>query len=117
MLYKVLSKKDFKSFLSSLVSNYALIGPKKINKVLHDFVPIKNADEIDLNYKRTTLPPAKKILFPASEELVSYKLEEKIEIKPSIKSEGKILFGINAWDLNGMNFLDKIFSTDYVDDN
>ena len=58
MLYKVLDKKDFKSFLSSLVSNYALIGPKKINKVLHDFVPIKNAGEIDLNYKRTTLPPA-----------------------------------------------------------
>jgi sulfhydrogenase subunit beta (sulfur reductase) len=117
MLYKVLDKKDFKSFLTSLVSNYTLIGPKKINKAFHDFVPIKNAEEIDLNYKRTTLPPAKKILFPSSEELISYKLEDKIEISPSIKYEEKILFGVNAWDINGMNFLDRVFTTDYVDDN
>ena len=117
MLYKVLDKKDFKGFLTSLVSNYVLIGPKKINKALHDFVPIKNADEIDLNYKKTTLPPAKKILFPSSEELISYKLEDKIEISSSVKSEEKILFGVNAWDINGMNFLDRIFTTDYVDDN
>lgn len=117
MLYKVLGKEDFKSFLSSLVLNYPLIGPKKINKAFHDFVPIKNAEEIDLNYKRTTLPPAKKILFPSSEELISYKLEDKIEVNSSIKSEKKILFGVNAWDINGINFLDKIFTNDYVDDN
>jgi len=117
MLYKVLDKQDFKNFLTNLISNYELIGPKIINKALDDFVPIKNIDQLDLNYKRTTLPPAKKILFPSSEELISYKLGDKIEVNPSIKSERKILFGVNAWDINGINFLDKIFTTDYIDDN
>jgi formate hydrogenlyase subunit 6/NADH:ubiquinone oxidoreductase subunit I len=83
----------------------------------HDFVTITSYDEIDVNYKRTTLPPAKKILFPSTEELVRYKLDKKIDITPVINTEEIILFGINAWDLNGMNFLDRLFTTDFADDN
>src|SRR4030065_2183165 len=117
MLFKILDRKDYKNFLSNLITNHTLVGPKKINEALHEFVPIKSVDEIDLNYRRTTLPPAKKILFPSTEDLINYKLENKIEIEPSIKSEKIILFGVNAWDINGMNFLDKIFTTDFIDDN
>lgn len=117
MLYKVLDKKDYKDFLSGLVSDYKLIGPKKRNEAVHDFVPIKDLSEVDTNYKRTTLPPAKKLLFPSTEELINYKINEKIEVLPIVKSEEIILFGINAWDLNGMNFLDRLFTTDFIDDN
>ncbi len=42
---------------------------------------VKNYEEIDLGYKKTTLPPAKKILFPSSEELVSYKFGDGIAIE------------------------------------
>ena len=72
MLYKVLDKNNYKDFLSGLIKNYNVTGPKKINKVLHDFVPVKNFEEIDLGYIKTTLPPAKKILFPSKEGLISY---------------------------------------------
>lgn len=116
MLYKVLDKDNYRDFLSGLIKNYNVIGPKKINKVLHDFLPVKNFEDIDTGYTRTTLPPAKKILFPSKEGLVSY-TRDNIEIKPLIESEEQILFGINAWDLNGMNFLDRIFTTDFIDDN
>ncbi len=116
MLYKVLDKNNYKDFLSGLIKNYNVIGPKKINKVLHDFLPVKNFDEIDLGYVKTTLPPAKKILFPSEEGLISY-TTNNIKIEPLNESEEKILFGINAWDLNGMNFLDRIFTTDFIDDN
>jgi sulfhydrogenase subunit beta (sulfur reductase) len=116
MLYKVLDKNNYKDFLSGLIKSFNVIGPKKLNKVLHDFLPVKDFEDIDTGYIRTTLPPAKKILFPSKEGLVSY-TGDASEIKPLIESKEQILFGINAWDLNGMNFLDRIFTTDFVDDN
>jgi sulfhydrogenase subunit beta (sulfur reductase) len=117
MLYKVLEKKDYSAFLTFLVSGYDLIGPKKIKDGIYDFVTIKDLSEIDLNYKKTTLPPAKKILFPSTEELLSYKFGEKIILNQINKNTEKILLGINAWDLNGVNFLDRIFTTDFIDEN
>jgi len=117
MLYRVLDKKDYKDFVSGLIAGYKVIGPKKRNGMVHDFVTVKSFDEIDVNYKRTTLPPAKKILFPSTEELVRYNLDKKIDITPVVNAEEIILFGINAWDLNGMNFLDRLFTTDFADDN
>jgi len=117
MLYKVIDKSTYQDFIKSLISDYALIGPKKKDKAIHDFVPIKDFSELDTDYKKTTLPPAKKVLFPPNEELVKYELGDSVAIEPVIEAEEKILFGINAWDINGMNFLDRIFKTDFVDEN
>jgi formate hydrogenlyase subunit 6/NADH:ubiquinone oxidoreductase subunit I len=117
MLYKVMGRDVFKDFVKSLISNYEFIGPKKKDKAVHDFVPIKDISELDINYKRTTIPPAKKILFPPDEKLVTYEVNEKIKVRPLIESSEKVLFGINAWDINGMNFLDRFFVTDFIDEN
>lgn len=117
MLYKVLEKDVYKDFVKTLISKYEFIGPKKKDSAVHDFVPIKNISELDTNYIKTTIPPAKKLLFPSFEKLVSYEVGEKIKITPVNESSEKILFGINAWDINGMNFLDRFFSTNFIDDN
>jgi sulfhydrogenase subunit beta (sulfur reductase) len=117
MLYKVLDKKDFKDFVNNLISAYEVMAPKKVSQDLHDFLPVKNFEEIDLGYKRTTLPPAKKLLFPANEALASYKIGNNIEVKPLNESKEQLLFGASSWDINGMNFLDRIFSTDFIDEN
>ena len=117
MLYKVLDKSDYRDFIKALISKYEFIGPKKKDKSVHDFVPIKDISELDINYMRTTIPPAKKLLFPPNEELVAYELGENINVRSVVESSKKILFGINAWDINGMNFLDKFFTTDFIDEN
>ena len=117
MLYKVMGRDVFKDFVKSLISDYEFIGPKKKDKAVHDFVPIKDISELDINYKRTTIPPAKKILFLPDEKLVTYEVNEKIKVRPVIESSEKVLFGINAWDINGMNFLDRFFVTDFIDEN
>jgi sulfhydrogenase subunit beta (sulfur reductase) len=117
MLYNVISKDGYRKLLEGLIQDYELIGPKKINKALHDFVPIKSFEEIDTGYKKTTLSPAKKILFPPKENLVGYNFSEKMEVEPINEYSPKVLFGINAWDLNGMNFLDTIFTMDFIDEN
>ncbi|TET15757.1 MAG: hypothetical protein E3J77_01390 [Actinobacteria bacterium] len=117
MLYKVLDKDPYKDFIKTLISKYEFIGPKKKDRSVHDFVTIKNISELDTNYMRTTIPPAKKLLFPPDEELVTYEIEKKIEVRPMVESSEKILFGISAWDINGMNFLDRVFTTDFIDEN
>lgn len=112
-----MDKSIYKDFIKALISNCEFIGPKKKDKSVHDFVPIKNISELDTNYMRTTIPPAKKILFPPNEQLVAYELGENINVRSVVESSKKILFGINAWDINGMNFLDKFFTTDFIDEN
>lgn len=117
MLYKVLEKSVYDDFIKALISEYEFIGPKKKDRSVHDFVTIKNISELDTNYMRTTIPPAKKLLFPPNEELVTYGIGKKIEVRPVVESSEKILFGVNAWDINGMNFLDRVFTTDFIDEN
>ncbi len=117
MLYKVLDKGSYRDFVRALISEYEFIGPKKKDRSVHDFVPIKDISELNTNYIRTTIPPAKKLLFPPNERLVTYEIGKKIEVNPVIESGEKILFGINAWDINGMNFMDRFFTTDFIDEN
>ncbi len=118
MLYKVLSKEKLGELVTNLLSNYEFYGPKKIDKVTHDFVLIENFSDIDLSYKKTTIPPSKKLLFPSYENLINYKLnKDNVEVLPNLESKKRILFGVAPWDINGMNFLDKIFSIDYLDNN
>ena len=117
MMYKILDKSNYKEFVKKLIEKFEFIGPKKKDKAVHDFVSIKDISELDTNYMRSTIPPAKKLLFPSNEELVTYEVGEKIEVRTVVESSGKILFGINAWDINGMNFLDRFFTTDFIDEN
>jgi sulfhydrogenase subunit beta (sulfur reductase) len=117
MLYKIIKKEDFKSFIIKLIIKYDFIGPKRKDSAVHDFVKILKFEDLDLNYKRTTIAPAKKLLFPPIENLVKYEIDDVINITPIIESSEKILFGIDACDINGMNFLDKFFFNEYLDNN
>ena len=117
MLYKILKKDDYTELVKKLISDYEFIGPVKKDKAVHDFVPIKDIRKLDVNYKRTTIAPAKKILFPSTETLVKYEVNDDIKVKPQVESKEKILFGIDAFDVNAMNFLDRFFSTDFIDEN
>jgi len=117
MLYKVLKKDDYEKFVKSLINDFEFIGPVKKDSITHDFMKINSFDQLDTNYKKTTIAPAKKVLYPSKETLIKYELGQEIKINAEKLDENeKILFGIDACDVNGLNFLDKFFSTDLVDD-
>ena len=117
MLYKILKKDDYSEFLKKLISGYNLVGPVKRDSAVHDFSKIKDVGQIDTDIKKTTIPPAKKILFPSTEKLITYEIDDVIKVKAPIESEEIILFGIDACDVNAINFYDRFFSTDFVDEN
>jgi len=117
MLYKVLKKGDYKEFVTKLIADFEFIGPVKKDSATHDFVRINDFSKLDTNYKKTTIAPAKKVLYPSKETLVKYDVGEDIKISSINYDENeKILFGIDACDVNGLNFLDKFFSSDLIDE-
>jgi sulfhydrogenase subunit beta (sulfur reductase) len=116
MLYRILDKKDYEDFLASLIKNYDFFGPVRKDKAVHDFQKITDIKKIDTNIKRTTIAPAKKLIYPSVETILTYDVNNDIEIDSPVKAEEKILFGIDACDVNGLAFLDKFFSDDLVDD-
>ena len=87
---KIISKKDFASFVNTLIKDdtWNIIGVKaKGNKFA--FGPLESADELRLDYDVTLLPP-KKYFFPQRETLFTYSLtngfsaKNPAETKPSI---------------------------------
>ncbi|MBC7333323.1 MAG: 4Fe-4S dicluster domain-containing protein [Actinobacteria bacterium] len=118
MLYKILPRDSYQSFVENLIRNFDFIGPKRKDKATHEFTKITSFGELDLSYKKTTIPPAKQILFPSTEEIVEYRREDNsIEFRPVVEHSLKLLFGVHSCDINAINFLDKVFSTDFSDDN
>jgi len=116
MLYKIFNKKDYEDFLANLIENYDFFGPVRKDKAVHDFQKITDIKKIDTNIKRTTIAPAKKLIYPSVETILTYDVNNDIKVDSPVKAEEKILFGIDACDVNGLAFLDKFFSDDFVDD-
>lgn len=116
MLYKVLEKKDYNDFLKKLVENYDLYGPVRKDAAVHDFQKITDVSKIDTNFKRTTIAPAKKMIYPPSETILSYDISDDIKLNSEVLAEEKILFGVDACDVNGLVFLDRFFSDEPADD-
>ena len=117
MLYKILKKDDYSQFIKKMISGYNFIGPVRRDSAVHDFSKIKDFSQIDTDIKKTTIPPAKKILFPPTEKLITYEIDDEIKIEAPVEAEDTILFGIDACDVNAIRFYDRFFSTDFVDDN
>lgn len=116
MLYKILDKKDYESFVKKLIENYEFYGPVKKDAAVHDFQKITDFRKLDTDFKRTTIAPAKKLLYPSVETILSYDLSDDIKLNSKIESGEKVLFGIDACDVNGLLFLDRFFSDEFVDD-
>jgi hypothetical protein len=61
MLYRETDKNTYQDFIKSLISDFQFIGSKKKDDSVNNFVPIKNISELDADYQRPTIPPAKKV--------------------------------------------------------
>lgn len=116
MLYKILKKSSYDLLLPKLISDFEFIGPVKKDSATHEFTKINDIKKLDVNYKRTTIAPAKKILFPPTEALFGYEMNEEIKMNADYKAKDKILFGIDACDVNGINFFDRFFSDEFIDE-
>ncbi len=112
MSIKKLSKEDFKSFVSGLISSDDKVVGVKAKGNRFVFGDLESADELRLDYDVTLLPP-KKYVLPQVETLMTY--EVKGEYKTECNAEPTVLLGVHPYDMVAINQMDAIFSQDEYD--
>ena len=118
MLFRTLSKKDFRTLVDRILQSNEIIGPKLVGstadgKPIHQYLPVQNFDEIDLDYVKTEYS-AKTYFLPYRETLSTCRLEKddwKQEIRYRIQP--RAIIGLHACDINALVKLDKVFAKDF----
>ena len=114
MLYKIITKREFKKFINGLISENEAIGPKKVatdakGKPIYQFKQVHSFDEIDLDYT-VSYSSLKNFFLPFKEELSTFSFKNgdweqniKYHVNP------RVIIGVRPCDINGLNELDNIF--------
>ncbi len=115
----VLKKKDIDRFLSSIMSKYELFGlVKKNGSLILD--NINKLDDIILDFKGHTSIPLKKLFIPPKEVLFEYKIHndgnvELLDKLNEIRDTKRVIVGVRACDLKGLEILDRVFLGEFHD--
>ncbi|MEM3341160.1 MAG: 4Fe-4S dicluster domain-containing protein, partial [Thermoplasmata archaeon] len=117
-----LSKDGFNEFVKNLIekSGFTVVGVKakqtygNSKTVKYDFDNINNPSELVLDYDVTNLPP-KKYFLPPCEKLMEWD-RAKMSFTPAFSSEKIILIGVHPYDIEAINQIDMLFSTDCYDE-
>ncbi len=111
MKNRIIEKQNIGTFVNNLINTEAEVtGPKrKDGKYIFD--KLINADELQLDYDTTLLPP-KTCLLPPRETLLTFKIGKEPEVLPFVEAKPTILFGLHPYDIKAIELLDAAFSTD-----
>ena len=115
VMQKVLSKKNFSSWLKKL-NSYRIFAPTKSGDVW-SYELVEKPENIILDYPNTVIPP-KKILFPQREVLFEFESssEQEMKLEEVLPEETlSVIFGIRSCDASGLAKLEKIFKGGFED--
>ncbi|MBU5636286.1 4Fe-4S dicluster domain-containing protein [Geomonas sp. Red69] len=99
-------------FLETLRLFGELHGPTVSESGVHRFSQLHDPAELQLDYRRTQIPP-KKYLLPFREEILHYASGSYSE---GYAGAGDlVLFGVHSCDLEGIAYLDRVFLAEPVD--
>lgn len=113
MSLKVLPKAALPGWIDRLCAAYQVVGPQPKGEHFV-FGPVRGADDIDLTYPTTILPP-KKYLLPPRETLLRF---ADGEVTSEVTTSGEpptVIFGVHTCDLHAIQLLDLVFSQGYLD--
>ena len=118
MLFRVLIKQEFRKLVGIILESNEVIGPKQVGsnkdgKPIHQYLPVMNFEEIDLDYE-TTEYPAKTYFLPYRENLCTYRFNEgdwKQQI--AYRIQPRAIIGLHACDINALLKLDKVMARDF----
>lgn len=106
-IIKTISKKDFSSFVDALIKEGTshIVGVKSKGKY-YVYDTLYSAEELQLDYDVTILPP-KKYFLPPSEPLLKFSLEKPFEGKEIIDEVPRIIIGVHPYDLIALEQTDR----------
>lgn len=106
---KVIAKKDFNDFITSLIENkkYHVEGPiAKGEKFV--FGPLDSTDELRLDYDVTIMPP-KKYFLPMYETMMEFDLSDPFKKEKQERKPTTILLGVHPYDLVAIQQCDSYY--------
>ncbi len=113
MSLKVMPKTALPHWIDRLRAGYRVIGPRPQHGQFV-FQPIRSADELDLAYATTILPP-KKYLLPPCEALVRFTGGGADMRDAPADEPPTVILGVHTCDLHAILLLDHVFGEGYVD--
>ena len=105
---KIIKKEGFSTFVNALIENEPKIEGVKSKGDKFVFDTLTSADELQLDYDVTILPP-KKYFFPQWEPLYTYKLSHTITAERVITADPFILIGVHPYDIAALLQMDEVF--------
>lgn len=113
MFFRLMEKEDVAQLVRGLSKNYEVVGPQeKRGEIVFDIV--EDADDLQLAYTTTLLPPKKYFTHP-HEELLRYNRENGETCEPLPDTTKRVIFGMHPCDINAQLRLDKVFLGDFED--
>ncbi len=107
MKYASLKKEDLNRWLEYLKKKARLYAPRK-KEDLFIFRPVKDVNDVCLEYIPTILPP-KKYYYPQKEKLLKFNIQPFRTSKAIHEFEEYILFAVHTCDIAGIQCMDVIF--------
>ena len=113
MIYKVITKNEFKKFINGLIRENQTFGPKEIHRrgdgtAVYQFKEVNSFDEMDLDYT-VTYSSVKNFFLPFREELSHFNFSDNDwEQTVEYRVNPKVIVGVRPCDINALNILDKI---------
>lgn len=113
MLYKTITKENFRHMIEGLMEDNAVFGPKwrdrdKSGNKVYRFLKLNDFDELQMDYTRTYSSP-KNFFLPFRETLATYDLGEdqwNQEIQYTVHP--RVIVGMRACDINALRKLDEV---------
>ncbi len=115
MLFRILDKNEFQKLVAIILESNEVIAPKRVGTrengtAIHQYLPVKSFEEIDLAYE-TTEYSAKTYFLPYKENLSTYRFDEegwKQDI--SYRVWPRAIIGMHACDIAALVKLDKVMA-------
>jgi sulfhydrogenase subunit beta (sulfur reductase) len=109
---KIIKKEELPDFLRALKETYEVFVPVKQDS-FYAFEPLTDVEKVDLSFTNTRLSP-KSLLFPQSERMFEFTLDEKREDAHIINESPKdypptVIFGIRPCDAKALRLVNVNF--------
>ncbi len=118
MLFRVIGKKEFGVLINILIESIEVIAPRKVGQnvdgqPIHQFLPILDKSQIDLEYE-TTEYSAKTYFLPFNEKLSTFKYTDNSwEQDIRYRIQPRVMLGLHTCDIAALLKLDKVFAKDF----
>lgn len=107
MLYRIIDAAELPLLVQAFMDSYEVVAPVKQGNS-YTFDTIEDPRDISLDYDVTIASP-KKYLFPHKEVLLKFDAIQNDVVEHAVEITPRVLFGLHACDINGINRLDSVF--------